>query len=85
MSLAFGSPESAVRTIHKTQGRVKNLQVAVDQGGSAIAIWTQSGEGFQRVLAQTYDALGNAWLEKPVVLGVQRQTGFGFGRTDGAD
>jgi hypothetical protein len=69
MSLAFGSPECAVRTIHKTQGRVKNLQVAVDQGGSAIAIWTQSVEGFQRLLAQTYDAHGNAWLEKPVVLG----------------
>jgi len=63
------SPSS--RSLFKTFGNVRDIQVCVDRRGSALVVWSHELDGRWETLAKHFDVRAKAWEDEPARLGPQ--------------
>ena len=57
------------RTLFRTFGDIRNLQIAVDRRGSAMVVWSHELDGEWETLAKRFDVRAKNWDEEPAHLG----------------
>jgi hypothetical protein len=60
---------SSGRTLFRTTGGIRHLQVAVDQGGAALVVWSHDLGGEWEILAKRFDLRSQSWDGEPTRLG----------------
>ena len=59
----------AIRSLFKSSGEIRHMQLAVDRRGNAMIVWCQEDQGSWEILIKTFDIRSKAWVEEPTRLG----------------
>jgi uncharacterized protein YheU (UPF0270 family) len=63
------SSQQSTRTLFRTLGSVRDIQVTVDRRGSALVVWSHESEGNWEILAKHFDVRAKTWDQEPTRLG----------------
>ncbi len=61
--------QASSRTLFKTFGQIRGIQIAVDRRGGAMVVWSHELDGEWETLAKRFDVRAKTWDEEPTRLG----------------